>query len=115
MPEKTFDEDEIIYDWIIPPDHPDFTGHDDNPKAYRVVKNEKAQGGVIIYGKYRDEWQANPWNTRTLVKHFLDDIELLGHGCEGHRWYYTSNNDGSLKDQICSKCGLRVDPFIGQP
>ncbi len=65
--------DKEIYRWKLPEDHPNYTGHDDLPKAYKVEENDKATCGIVISGKYHGEWVTNPWNTRTLVKHLLDE------------------------------------------
>lgn len=64
--------EKIIFEWTVPADHPNITGHDDLPAAYRVVENEDAACGIIVYAKWRGKWEANPWNTRTLIKHLLD-------------------------------------------
>ena len=67
--------DKIIFEWTVPDDHTNFTGHDDLPEAYRVEKNPDATGGIIVYAKWRGKWEANPWNTRTLIKHLLDKLD----------------------------------------
>ena len=63
----------IIFEWEIPPDHPNFTGYDSLPEAYRVEENPEAMGGVVIYARYHGEWEANPRCVRTLVRHLLLD------------------------------------------
>uniref|UniRef100_A0A6M3K899 Uncharacterized protein n=1 Tax=viral metagenome TaxID=1070528 RepID=A0A6M3K899_9ZZZZ len=65
----------IIYEWELPKDHPNFSGHDDLPEAYRVIESEKAAGGIIVYAKYHGEWEANPWNTRTLIRQLLAELK----------------------------------------
>lgn len=64
-----------IFEWELPEDHPNFTGHDDLPEAYRVFKNEREfVGGIMIEARWNGKWEANPWNTRTLVRHLLSLI-----------------------------------------
>ena len=72
IPNSRFDMEKIIFEWTVPADHPNITGHDDLPAAYRVVENEDAACGIIVYAKWRGKWEVNPWNTRTLIKHLLD-------------------------------------------
>jgi len=62
-----------IFEWELPKDHPDFTGHDDLPEAYRVFSAEpgKITGGIMVEARWNGKWEANPWNTRTLIRHLL--------------------------------------------
>lgn len=46
--------------------------HEDTPQSYMVVKSDTASG-IMIYGKYGDEWSPNP-NCRELVAHLLKAI-----------------------------------------
>ena len=46
----------------------------DMPSEYAVIKDEKANGGVIVYAKYNGEWKVNPWSTRFLVRTLIDRI-----------------------------------------
>ena len=65
-----------IFEWELPKDHPNFTGHDDLPEAYRVFKDEKGcVGGIMIEARWNGKWEANPWNTRTLVRHLLEKLD----------------------------------------
>ena len=66
--------EKVIYIWEIPDDYPNFSGHDDIPEAYRVIENEEATAGVIVESRIRGKWGANPWNTRTLVRHLLSEL-----------------------------------------
>jgi hypothetical protein len=67
---------EIIFEWELPKDHPNFTGHDDLPEAYRVYKDESGDvtGGIMVSARWNGEWKVNPWNMRTLVRHLLELI-----------------------------------------
>jgi len=69
------DNVKTIYEWELPKDHPDFSGHDDLPEAYRVIESKKATGGIVIYAKWQGEWEANPWNTRTLIRQLLAELK----------------------------------------
>ena len=63
-----------IFEWTIPDDHPNFTGHDDLPLAYRVFEFDDASGGIIVEALWDDSgiWSANPWSTRALIRHLLE-------------------------------------------
>jgi hypothetical protein len=67
-------DQKTVYYWELPKDQPDFSGYDDLPTAYRVNVNTSAAGGIIVYAKYGNEWIANPWNNRTIIRQLL--IEL---------------------------------------
>jgi hypothetical protein len=66
-------DQKLIYEWNVPKDHPNFSGYDDLPESYRVFECDRASAGIIVEAKYRGEWITNPWNTRTLIRHFLED------------------------------------------
>lgn len=70
----------IIFEWEVPADHPNFTGHDDIAEAYRVLENEKASGGYVIHARYGRTWIVNPWSVRPLVGHLLRLIKQLSMG-----------------------------------
>lgn len=63
-----------IFEWEIPKNHPNFTGDDDLPDAYRVFEDEKCSGGIMIEALYHREWEPNPSNTRPLIRHLLKTI-----------------------------------------
>lgn len=67
-------EGNLTYEWEVPKDWPNFSGYDDLPEAYRVYESDTATSGVIIEAKFNGKWSVNPWNTRTLVKHLLEDL-----------------------------------------
>ena len=48
----------------------------DAPEAYAIVEDEKANAGIIVYAKYKNEWLANPWSTRFLIKWLLDNYRF---------------------------------------
>ena len=60
-----------IFEWKIPDNYPNFTGCDDLPEGYRVYEEKDASGGIVIEACWNGRWEANPWNTRTLVRHLL--------------------------------------------
>ena len=72
-----------VYYWEVPKDHPDFSGHDDLPEAYMVDEDENCSGGVIIQAKFRGKWEANPWNTRTLVRQLLIELGKIKRPVDG--------------------------------
>lgn len=50
----------------------------DMASEYAVISDPQANGGLIVYAKYRGEWSANPWSTRFLIRVLLENsgIEL---------------------------------------
>lgn len=64
-----------MYEWEVPKDHPNFTGCDGTPDAYRVLECKEASGGIIIEARWRGVWEVNSWNTRALVRHLLQTID----------------------------------------
>jgi hypothetical protein len=66
-------KERTIYHWKVPDDHPNFTGHDDVADEYRVIENLEAARSIVVEGKYRGEWIANPWSTRALIRHLLEE------------------------------------------
>ncbi len=67
----------LIFEWELPKDHPNFSGYDDLPEAYRVSENNDATCGIVIEARWHGEWKANPWNTRTLVRHLLRELKKM--------------------------------------
>lgn len=45
----------------------------DMAEEYAVVAEEKANAGLIVYGKYGGVWCANPWSTRFLIRTLLEN------------------------------------------
>lgn len=67
-------EDEgIIYECVVP-DSYNRGEFEDIAEAYRVVANPRAMSGIVVYSKYRDEWQANVGSMRPLIRHLLDEL-----------------------------------------
>ena len=48
----------------------------DLAEEYAVCADEKANAGLIVYGKYNGNWRANPWSTRFLVRDLLEKIGI---------------------------------------
>lgn len=45
----------------------------DMAEEYVVVADEKANAGLLVYGKYNGTWRANPWSTRFLIRVLLEN------------------------------------------
>ena len=45
----------------------------DMAEEYAVVADEKANAGLIVYGKYSGVWRVNPWSTRFLIRVLLEN------------------------------------------
>lgn len=45
----------------------------DMAEEYAVVVDEKANAGLIVYGKYNGVWRGNPWSTRFLIRILLEN------------------------------------------
>jgi len=65
---------DVIFEWELPSDHPNFTGADDLPEKFRVIENVEASGGIVIEARVGGIW-GRPWNIRPLVRELL---RLLG-------------------------------------
>ena len=74
MPEEFIGE--LIYQWKVPEDYKKYKKHEDIAQEYRVYKDDKADCGIIIYAKYREEWVCNPFSCRALVYHLLKILHL---------------------------------------
>lgn len=48
----------------------------DMAEEYMIEANPKANGGIVIYGKYRGEWVVNPYSTRFLVCALLKKLDV---------------------------------------
>ena len=48
----------------------------DMADEYAVIADEKANAGIIVYGKYGDVWRSNPWSTRFLIKVLLESRKI---------------------------------------
>ena len=69
MSEKTLPKDgKIIWRWTPPL----LSNNDINEVAdeYVILSRPSARGGVIIYGKYHDQWEPNP-SSRHVVAELL--------------------------------------------
>jgi hypothetical protein len=45
----------------------------DMAEEYAVIADEKANAGLIVYGKYGGVWRVNPWSTRFLIRILLEN------------------------------------------
>lgn len=43
---------------------------------YAIVADEKANAGLIAYGKYNGVWRPNPWSTRFLIRELLEMLDI---------------------------------------
>ena len=68
---KYLDVEPILFEWEVPEDYNRFNEFEDLADAYRVVENDKADCGVVIYARYGKEWVCNPWSSRALVRHLI--------------------------------------------
>ncbi len=112
------DEEEKIYEWVIPPDYPNFSGFDDLPEAYRVFKNQKASGGVIVEARYKGKWEANPWNTRTLIRHMVHEetrreklreaLKPFWNACHKHRKHFYADDEKIQETYDSNQISLKV-------
>lgn len=59
---------------------PEQAGMQDLAQAFAVVAEPKANGGILVYAKYRDVWEVNPWSTRFLIRELLEraGIDVAG-------------------------------------
>ena len=109
--------EKIIYKWELPKDHPNFTGYDDLPTAYRVIKDKEAACGIIVEAKYHGRWTVNPWNMRSLVKHLIDKTSDIKQALIELRDKYLDESYSYLHTQsrnICTKHVEDLDQLITQ-
>jgi hypothetical protein len=64
---------EVVYRWKVPNDFPR-NECDDIAFEYLVTKCDSATGGVIVYARYGNEWEANPWSVRPLVNRLVAEL-----------------------------------------
>ena len=50
--------------------------HQDMAQEYAVVTVTEGHAGIMVYAKYNDSWQANPWSTRFLIRELLERINI---------------------------------------
>lgn len=67
-------EEQIIFEWEVPENLRKYKVDEDLAEAYRVVKCDEAVSGIIVYFRWKGEWKANPWNTRSLIRHLIDQL-----------------------------------------
>jgi hypothetical protein len=48
----------------------------DMASEYAIVADLQANGGLIVYAKYHNEWLANPFSTRFLIRVLLENIGI---------------------------------------
>lgn len=72
-------EPKLIFEWEVPDDWPNFSGHDDLADAYRVYEDTKAAGGVVVEARFNGEWCPNPWSCRPLIRHLLMQAHNKAH------------------------------------
>ena len=78
MPEQPFEEKDVLFRWKPEPkdlDHPS-KWVDDEADEYAIVRLAEIPCGVMVYGIYRNGWEANS-KTRPLIAELLRLAELL--------------------------------------
>jgi hypothetical protein len=68
----------IVWSWVPDKEYRDEMRKlypcNDLAEAYAVVENPKSYFGIMIYGKYRDEWSPNPRCARPVVAKMLEEM-----------------------------------------
>jgi len=64
----------VVFEWTVPANYKNFTGHDDIPEAYLIIENERAVGGIVIYTKYQGKWSVQTGSLRPLIKHLIEKL-----------------------------------------
>lgn len=67
----------LVWAWI--PDRSEFKEFDDVAKAYAIVRHSEAAEGVVIFARWQQHWEANPWTARPVVRRMLNL-------CGGETW-----------------------------
>lgn len=80
--ERKPNQEKVIWRWIPEKkkyDENDPHRHDDIAEEYAIEMEEKADAGLIVLGKYRGRWLANPSGRPVIAKLLADSgvkIEL---------------------------------------
>ncbi len=48
---------------------------DDVADEYAIVQSETAMCGLVIYARYGERWEPNPWNERPVVRELLTRLK----------------------------------------
>lgn len=48
----------------------------DVAREYAVLADEHANAGLIVYAKFGDKWDPNPWSSRFLIRELLDQLNI---------------------------------------
>jgi hypothetical protein len=79
-PKPLIEGKEPIYHVVVTPERFGITKVgarlQDMADEYAIVADEKANAGLIIYGKYNGVWRPNPWSTRFLIKDLLEKLNI---------------------------------------
>lgn len=67
----------IIYHWTVPPDYKNNHEIEDLADEYIIEENKELIGACFIHARYKDRWITNPWSTRALIKHLIDERNKL--------------------------------------
>lgn len=66
---------EILFEWDVPKDYPNFSGYDDIAEAYRVVENKIAASGIVVHSKYHGKWSVHNQSCRPLIRYLVSLIK----------------------------------------
>jgi hypothetical protein len=66
----------IIWDW-----RPDIDATqrlaEDVAEEYVIELNPEAQSGIILWGRYHENWIANPWTARPVIRRLLSELNII--------------------------------------
>lgn len=48
----------------------------DAAREYAVIPDEHANAGLIVYAKFGDKWEPNPWSSRFVIRELLDQLNI---------------------------------------
>ena len=65
----------VIWKWI--PEKTSFSIYADVASEYAIEKDDDADCGIILWGKYRDEWIPNPWSSRAVILRLLHELGVV--------------------------------------
>lgn len=64
----------LIYEWEVPPGHPNFTGYDDIAQAYRIYEDKAYSGGICVRVKYHGKWGWKLGSVRPLIRQLVNEL-----------------------------------------
>ena len=63
----------VVWQWTPPPGMNKDIG-DDCADEYAIEMRESALGGLILWARWGDKWEPNPWSERYVLRQLLQEM-----------------------------------------